>query len=488
MKVKEIFDSAGLEFPAKYGDIEFCDAVTDSRLVRRGSMFIALRGYNTDGHNYIEKAIGNGASVIVAEQVRDECVGGAAIILIDNTRRAAALLYNAICKFPSKRIKLVGVTGTNGKTSICFMLKSIFEAAGIPCGVIGTTGAYISGIDEPIAKTGLTTPEAAQLFPLLEKMADMGAKYVFMEVSSHALARGRVVGLEFELGIFTNLSRDHLDFHGSMENYFLAKASLFSKCKHVIVNRDDAYGRRLALLYGGSITCSAKVEASVTAKDITLSREKTSYKLKYGARDVELDISLGALGDFSVINSLEAAAAAICLKIEERAVKEGLSRFFGAKGRFERVYSGEFDVLIDYAHTPDALERVLESVRKTYHSRTANIITVFGCGGERDKGKRKQMGRIASRLADITVISSDNPRSEDPDEIIKSILKGVNKEKRYAVIPDRKSAIEYAISLARAGDVVLVAGKGHETYQIDANGEHPFDEIKIINDAIVKKL
>ena len=488
MKVREIFCSARLGFPAECGDVEFCDIVTDSRLVRRGSMFIALRGYNTDGHNYIEKAIGNGAAVIVAEQVRDECVGGAAIILIDNTRRAAALLYNAMCKFPSKKCALVGVTGTNGKTSICFMLKSIFEAAGIRCGVIGTTGAYISGTEEPIAQIGLTTPEAAQLFPLLEKMVEMGAEYVFMEVSSHALARGRIEGLEFELGIFTNLSRDHLDFHGSMENYFLAKASLFTKCKHKIVNRDDTYGRRLALLYGGSITCSVKSEASVTARNIIFSKQNTSYKLKYGAKDIELDISLGALGDFSVINSLEAAAAAICLKVDTWAVKAGLSHFFGAKGRLQRVHSGEIDVIVDYAHTPDALERSLDSIKNINQNTSSNIILVFGCGGDRDKGKRKQMGRIASRFADVSVITSDNPRSEDPDEIIKDILKGVNKEKRYVVIPDRKEAIEYAISIARAGDTVLVAGKGHETYQIDKNGAHPFDEIEIINRAVAKKV
>ena len=481
MTLERILVGAGIECPEGYKNIEINDIVTDSEQVSVGSMFIALRGNNTDGHKFINQAIKNGAVVIVAEQVRDECVGGAAIILNDDTRRAAALLYNSVCDFPSKRLGLIGVTGTNGKTSICYMLKSIFEAAGITCGVIGTVGAKISGSDEGLDTSGLTTPDASRLYPLLSKMADMGAEYVFMEVSSHSIALQRVAALDFEHGIFTNLSRDHLDFHEDMESYFAVKASMFERCRRRVINADDPYGARLARLCGDAISCSLGADTDYCARDIEITKNGASYTLCY-PNGSEL-ITVRSLGDFSVINSLEAAAAALEVGIPISAVKAGLAHFFGAPGRMQRVYEGEFEVFIDYAHTPDALENALGAAHR-FRSATGRVIVVYGCGGDRDKGKRKEMAHVASRLAHLSVITSDNPRSEDAGEIIADILKGTDKEKPHTVIASRSEAIRYAVLEARSGDVVLIAGKGHEKYQIDKNGSHFFDEQAIVLDAI----
>ena len=480
-----VLRGAKIECPKEYENIEINGIVTDSREVSVGSMFVALRGNNTDGHKFIKQAILNGAVVVVAEQVRDECVGGAAIILVDDTRRAAALLYNSVCDFPSKRLGIIGVTGTNGKTSVCFMLGSIFEAAGISCGVIGTTGAKLSGSDEELDASGLTTPDAARLYPLLAKMAERGARYVFMEVSSHAIAAGRVAALDFELGIFTNLSRDHLDFHKTMQDYFSVKASMFERCRRKIINVDNSYSEELARLYPDAITCSASGAADYFATDIEISNNGSSYTLCY--RDGAERITVGALGDFSVTNSLQAAAAALEIGLPISAVKVGLARFLGADGRMQRVYGGDFEVFIDYAHTPDALEVLLQGANR-FRSENGRVIVVFGCGGDRDRGKRKEMAHVASRLAHLSVITSDNPRSEDAGEIIADILKGIDKEKPHAVIISRAEAIRYAILEARRGDVVIIAGKGHEKYQIDKNGTHVFDEEQIVREALECRL
>ena len=485
MRLGELFSLAGLECPQEYSDIQISKIVTDSREVSDGCIFVAIRGYNTDGHEHIDKAIKNGAAVVVAEQVRDGCVGGAAIVKVDNTRRVAAQLYNAQCGFPSKKMKIVGVTGTNGKTSVCFMLESIFIRAGIPCAVIGTLGCRVNGEPLTLCGEGLTTPDSARLYPLLSILAERGIKYVFMEVSSHALALERVAGLDFEYGIFTNLTQDHLDFHGTMEEYFLTKASFFGKCRKKIINVDCPYGKRLYGMYRGSLACS-QVKGDFVAKDIRSDRSGNAYTLLIA--DAQYAITLAALGDFSAFNSLEAAALALNEKISPEAIVGGLSRFSGVSGRMERVAAdAPFDVFIDYAHTPDALERLLMNAR-ALRGDGAKTVLVFGCGGERDRGKRKQMANIASRLADTVVITSDNSRREDPEVIFSDILKGVDKEKPYSVIPSRREAIEYALSLAREGDVVVLAGKGHEKYEIDADGKHFFDEREIVREAINKKL
>ena len=485
MILSRLFSDAGLEYPEKYANIEISRIVTDSRQACDKCMFICMAGHNTDGHKYIKEAINKGAVVIVAEQVRDECVGGAAIIKVDNTRRAAALLYNTQCGIKNKGLRIVGVTGTNGKTSVCYMLESIFLAAGVRCAVIGTVGCRMDGRDIPGYGGGLTTPDAHELYPLLAYIAERGVTHVFMEVSSHALANHRVDGLEFEWGVFTNLTRDHLDFHSDMEDYFLAKSRLFSMCRGGIVNIDGAYGKRLSDMYPDLVTCSEGGGGDFCALDAKSTPNGSEYKLVY--RGGECHISLGALGDFSVMNSLQAAAVALSMGIDASAVIGGLSRFCGAPGRMERVVRGElYEVIIDYAHTPDALERLIKSARPL-RGEGGRIMLVFGCGGDRDRGKRREMAVIASRLADFLIITSDNPRSEDPDTIITHILKGIDKEKPHTVIPSRKEAIEYAVSIAGEGDVILLAGKGHEKYEILADGKHFFDEKQIVKDAVERK-
>ena len=480
MRLGELFDRAGLRCPDEHKNIEITEVVTDSRKATEGCIFVCIEGHNTNGHDHINEAVKNGAVVIVAEQVRDGCVGGAAIVEIDNTRRAAALLYNAQCDDPSKKLKIVGVTGTNGKTSVCFMLESIFLAAGIPCAVIGTLGCRILGCNTRLCRGGLTTPDASELYPLLAHLRDEGIEYVFMEVSSHSLVLSRVEGVTFECGVFTNLTRDHLDFHKSLEEYFLAKASLFKKCKRGFVNVDDAFGKRLLTMYRGIFACSQK-NGDATATEIECNLEGTGYTLGY--KDKKYRIDVGALGDFTVMNYLEAAAVALELGISAEHVCGGLSRFFGVAGRMQRVIHshGHFEVIIDYAHTPDALERTLLNAR-ALRQRSGRIIALFGCGGDRDRGKRKQMGQIASRLADFTVITTDNPRSEPPEAIISDILKGIDKEKPHKVLISRRKAIEYALGIAREGDILLLCGKGHEKYQMTAEGKQPFDEEAIVRE------
>ncbi len=478
MRLGELFASAGLICPEEYRNIEYTGIVTDSRKVVKGSIFIAVRGHNSDGHEYINQAIQNGASVIVAEQVRDGCVGGAAIILIENTACAAARLYNVHYEYPSKDIKITAVTGTNGKTSVCFMLESIFLCAHYRCATLGTLGLRVLGEPCSLCESGLTTPPASELYPLLAHLRDMGITHLFMEVSSHALAMGRVRGLEFECGVFTNLSRDHLDFHRSMEEYFLTKASLFMQCRKKFMYADGEYAKRLAALYGGIFACSRE-NGDLTAKNIQTTLDGCSYTLGY--KNDKYNISLGALGDFSVNNSLCAAAVALESGISPDAVARGLARFSGVSGRMEKVEldGAPFQVLIDFAHTPDALESVLMTVRKLRQG-NGRIFVLFGCGGERDRGKRRLMGAVASRLADTVIVTSDNCRGEPHSQIIAEILKGVDKEKPYAVTEDREAAIEYAMRMLSKGDILLLCGKGHERYIEDQNGKRPFDERQLV--------
>ncbi len=483
MHLGELFANAGLFCPENLKKLTYTGIVTNSRKVTSGSIFVAVRGQNNDGHDYINEAIQNGAVLIVAEQMRDGCVGGAAIILVENTSVAAALLYNAHHNKPSNDLKIIGVTGTNGKTGVCYMLESIFSAAGHACAVIGTLGCRALGAPVALRESSLTTPDSSELYPLLANLRDMGVTHVFMEVSSHALALHRVDGIEFECGVFTNLSRDHLDFHGTLEDYFLSKAKLFDSCKRAVINIDDTYGKRLYDAHRGSFAFS-RLCGDAMASNVRLDFSGCSYTLEY--KNKKYNISLGALGDFSVSNSLAAASVALELGISPYAVSEGLSRFFGVEGRMQNVTpaGAPFCAMIDFAHTPDALERLLLCVRELKGAK-GRIITLFGCGGERDKGKRRDMGLVASKYSDFVIVTSDNSRGERAEDIISDILKGIDKEKAHKVIVSRQKAIEYAVLTAGSGDIILLCGKGHEKYIIDADGTHPFDEEKILNEAYV---
>ena len=492
MRASELLFAIGVDIPEGIDDVEVTAIVTDSNKVIKNCIFICLCGSTYDGHDYIPDAIKAGAAVIVAEKVRDVCVGGAAIFYVENTRRAASLLYNAWYGYPARDIKAVGVSGTNGKTSTANLAYRIFESAGYSCGFIGTVGIISAGGKELYRGSDMTTPDPQTLYSTLAQMRDDGVEYLFMEVSSHALAQHRTDAIEFEVGVFTNLTEDHLDFHKNMEQYFLAKRRLFEQSKQSIVNIDDAYGARLAdfLRSRGALfkTCSTRQGDFCAVLPDRKSARGIEYDLK--SENATYRVSLPLSGDFQIMNSLEAASVALLCGIDTETVIDSLRSMPEISGRMEELMlhsKQDFRIFIDYAHTPDAIERLLMSAR-ALREREGRIIILFGCGGEREREKRRAMGQIASRLADMVIVTSDNSRSEDAEDIIKDILKGIDKEKEYAVISDRREAIERAVLLyARAGDVLLLAGKGHEKYQIDKFGRHEFDERKIVDSALERR-
>ncbi len=494
MNVSELFGKAGLSYPPQLGDLNITEIVTDSRKVTKGCLFLCIKGLHTDGHGYIEDAVKNGAALIVAEQVREACVGGAAAqIVLQNTRQAAALLYHAWYDHPCRKLKIIGVTGTNGKTSVSFLLAELLRAAGYRCGLLGTVccqgadGKALSAQnDDPLAN--MTTPDPAGLYRMLAQMAEEGAEYAVMEVTSHALALHKVDAIPFEIALFTNLTQDHLDFHGDMEEYFLAKARLFAMCRRAIVNCEDPYGKRLLeTIAVPCMTCS-DANGDYGADEIRMyGVERVSYQLK--TPKGKSQVTLPMAGSFAVSNSMMAAAAALECGMDMKTVIETLKNTKGVRGRMERVHLSPmppFSVLIDYAHTPDALEKLLRSIRAV-RGEKERIVLLFGCGGERDRTKRREMAIIASRLADRIILTSDNSRGEDPETILRDIVSGMDKEKNYTVILDRREAIEEGVLFAQNGDILVLAGKGHETYEINARGRVPFDERKIVQDAWKKR-
>ncbi len=495
MRLYDLLSEAGIACPENAHDIDVTSIVTDSRKVQKGSMFICTYGLHTDSHKFIKNAVDAGASVIVLEAMRDECVGGAAAVKVMNTRRAAAMLYDAWYSHPAKDMKIVGVTGTNGKTSVSYILKSIFGRCGRKCGLIGTLGCMST--DKRIeygaadALSNMTTPDPEDLYRILAEMRQDGIEYVFIEATSHASALCKLDALYFDTLVFTNLTQDHLDFHGNMEEYFAAKARLFERARTAVINFDDDYAKGvLSAFFGDSVHfCSQKDKnAEYFASDIEISAtDGVCYRLT--TRDGIFDVKLPSfLGSFSVINSLEALAVAREYGIEYRDILRSFEELPEVPGRMERVDIPKevgFSVYLDYAHTPDALEKSLMTLRDIKGE--GRVITLFGCGGERDRGKRRLMGNIASALSDFVVITSDNSRSEDKMSIISEIYRGIDKEKAHKIIPDREEAIKFAVSYARAGDIVLLAGKGHEKYEINSTGRHPFDEKKIVTRAVLER-
>ena len=490
MNFSELCTRAGLTCPDGMQDILPSGICTDTAGLEKGQLFVCLRGTRTDGHLYLARAKERGACAAIIEQsFSGEIPEGLPTVTVDDTRDAVARLYDAWHGNPSKQLRLVGVTGTNGKTSVSWILYELLSRCGIPCGLIGTVKC--ASPQGEIARdvsgnANMTTPDPEALYPMLARMADEGAELVIMEVTSHALVQKRCAPLHFDLGIFTNVTRDHLDFHGSMEAYFAAKQTLIGMCDRVLLNIDDP---RLRGLVGhtacAAYTCSAgSAGADFYAKDVGMSLGGVRYRLV--STNAHARISCPMSGQFAVINSLQAAAAALILGIDARKIKEYMPQILPVPGRMERVPLGEaagFTVLIDYAHTPDALENLLRAVHRL-RLRSQRIVLVFGCGGDRDKGKRAAMGQIASRMADFVIITADNSRTESTDDIIADILRGVDRRAHYRVIRDRKSAIRHAIEHARQHDVILLAGKGHENYEINQNGRQPFDERAIVQEAM----
>ncbi|MBQ9802785.1 MAG: UDP-N-acetylmuramoyl-L-alanyl-D-glutamate--2,6-diaminopimelate ligase [Clostridia bacterium] len=483
MKLKELLRSAGYEVSDAIGEIEVSGISSDSRRVAQGNVFVAIRGLHADGYVHIGEAISRGAVFVVAERR----VAGIPSLVVGSARAALSRLFDAWYGHPAANLSLIGITGTNGKTSTLSMLEAILLAAGHTCGVIGTVAARCNGqvISAPNADklANMTTPDPAELYRLLADMRDAGARYVLMEVTSHALCFDKVEPLFFKRAVFTNLTPDHLDLHGDMAGYFMEKRKLFSRCEMGVISLFGAYGQSLS--------------DSITAPFLTVGRGNVTKVLANGATGVcftllhegeAIELSLPVPGDFSVENAALAAMTALSLGVEAKTVRAALADFGGVCGRMERVAQNDLDisVFLDYAHTPDALEKLLLSVRR-FRLPRQRIILLFGCGGDRDRSKRRKMGRIATRLADLTVITSDNPRSESPSAIIADIVKGIDKEKPYKIIEDRREAIAFAVNVARPGDILLLAGKGHEEYEIRGRERLAFSERDIVTACMAEK-
>ena len=457
----------------------------DSRRVQKNSLFVALRGEKSDGHQFIDQAIDRGATVIVTE--REEKHARATSVVVEDTRPALADLAAAFYERPTRRLKMAGVTGTNGKTTTTFLIKHICEKAGLRCGLIGTVRYEIG---ERILPAVRTTPESLEVQELLSQIAAAGCKAAAMEVSSHALAQERTRGLEWDVAVFTNLTQDHLDFHGTMENYFESKTKLFtglagqtSKKKNTaVINADDHYGQLLIDRVGKKtpvITYGMGVHADFRASNYRMEFGGTSYQLDAHGKNYLVRVPL--IGRFNVANSMAALAAANSLGVNLREAILSLGKSPQVPGRLESVPAKrQFQVFVDYAHSDDALLNVLKTLRDLGPRR---LIVVFGCGGDRDRQKRPLMGQVVDENADYGIITSDNPRKENPEAIIAEVEKGFRSE-RYEKIPDRAEAIARAIALAQPRDIVLIAGKGHETYQEFADHTIPFDDVQVARRAL----
>lgn len=474
MKLSQILD--GVKILNTYEDIEVADVTQDSRLVKEGSLFVCVKGAAFDGHNVADDMLKKGAAAVVVE--RD--LGLDRQIIVENSRAVFSPICANFYSNPAKKLKLIGLTGTNGKTTTTFLIKQILENSGKKVGLIGTVQNMIC---DEIYPAKYTTPDPYELQKLFAMMVDAGCEYCVMEVSSQALAQGRVNGLHFAVGVFTNLTQDHLDYHKTWENYFNSKRMLFESCDIAVTNADDEYGLEIVkgLDFKKLITYAVDTNhADFVAKNVSFKANGVEYEL--------VGDNIGRCycpipGRFSVYNSLCAATVALALGIEFDKVLAAISKSNGVKGRIEVVpCNRDFTIIIDYAHSPDGLENIITSLKEIAKGR---VVTVFGCGGDRDKTKRPKMGKIAAELSDFCVVTSDNPRSENPSEIIKDILVGMEGiDTPYEVVELRRDAIAYAINNAQKDDIILLAGKGHETYQILPTGTIHFDEREVVAEVL----
>lgn len=474
MKLKELM----LNCPACFCETEISGVTDDSRKVRGGNAFICVKGPLVDGHDYAKKALENGAAVVIAE--RDLNLENQ--IIVDDTHKVLAEMCGNWFGNPQNKLRVIGVTGTNGKTSVCYMLKKIFEHCGYKTGLLGTVQNMIG---DEVYPSKNTTPGIFELYSLFAKMVDASCEYVVMEVSSHALDQRRVEGVRFASAIFTNLTQDHLDYHGTMEKYFEAKKLLFTFCDSAVVNFDDEYGKRII----ADATCRTATysavsnESTYTAKNINYRPDGVDYEMVgFGLIG---RIRLKTAGKFSVYNSLAAAVCAKELGMPLNEVTDALNSLNGVKGRAEVVPTDrDFTVIIDYAHTPDGLQNILNTFKECPKNR---LVVLFGCGGDRDRTKRPKMGTVAARLADYVIVTSDNPRTEEPKAIIDDILEGMKDiPTPKKVIENRIEAINFAIANAKSGDIIILAGKGHETYQIIGHDTVHLDEREVVAEALAR--
>lgn len=481
MQLSEILN--GMEFELISGNCEMdIDGINyDSRLIEKSNLFICIEGYATDGHEYIDNAFKNGATAIIVMKDLKK-VPNCTVIKVKDTRKAMALAGANFYGKPADKMKIIGITGTNGKTTSTYMMKSILENAGYKVGLIGSISNYIG---EKKLTTHRTTPESLDLHKLFRQMVDEKVQYCVMEVSSHSLYLDRVYGIKFSQGIFTNLTQDHLDFHKTFENYYNAKLILFKNSLNSVVNIDDGYGVRVFHDVKGNKTSYAiDKDADVKGSGIVMHSRGIDFNMEY--KHNKSLVKLNIPGKYNVMNALGSAAACLEERIDFKTVVQGLEKMEFVPGRCEIVtkkYDLPFEVIVDFAHTPDGLENILKTAKEFTKGR---LISVFGCGGDRDRTKRPIMGEIASELSDIAIVTSDNPRTEEPMDIIDEIVQGIKKP-NYHIVENRKEAIKMAMKMAKKDDVIVVAGKGHEDYQILKDKTIHFDEREVIAD-IVKEL
>ena len=473
MKLRELLE--GVSYEILQGDpvIEVKSIEYDSRKVTEGDVFVCITGFQTDGHKFAEMAEKQGASALICERMPERIEPGITVIQVKNSREALALMAVKYCDDPSKKMKVIGVTGTNGKTTTTYLMKSVLDHVGKKVGVVGTIE---NRIGDRVLHTERTTPESKELQELLNTMAEEQVFHVVMEVSSHSLDLHRVDGIQFEIGIFTNLTQDHLDYHKTMENYKEAKAKLFERAKKSVINLDDATGGFMKEKARGQVlTFAIENNADLKARDIVISAEGTDFSLTWEGK--EYQVHLSTPGRFSVYNALGAIGACLFLEIPMEEIIAGLEENHGVAGRFQTVRNKKgFQAVVDYAHTPDGLDNIIKTAREFAKGR---IITIFGCGGDRDKTKRPIMGEIAGSGSDYCIITSDNPRTEDPLTILSEVEAGVKATKcLYEKIADRREAIVQGAKMAKAGDVIIIAGKGHENYQVFKDATIHFDDME----------
>ncbi|RXY99360.1 UDP-N-acetylmuramoyl-L-alanyl-D-glutamate--2,6-diaminopimelate ligase [Fictibacillus sp. S7] len=469
-------------------NVEITSIEMDSRTAGPGSLFVCIEGYTVDGHNYARQAVENGASAILAEKPLEE-IDSVPVVIVNDTKRSLAVLANVFYDHPTTKLHLIGVTGTNGKTTTSHLIEQIFADAGKRTGMIGTIDMKINGVSHKVSNT---TPESLFLQKAFKEMNDQKVEAAVMEVSSHALDMGRVRGCDYDIAVFTNLTQDHLDYHKDMETYLRAKGLLFAqlgntyagkKEKIAILNRDDKASKEFEKMTAAQIlTYGIEQKSDIMAKDIKVTGKGTTFTLVTPFE--EKQVSLKLVGKFSVYNVLAAVSATLLSGIPIDSIIRTMENVKGVPGRFETVDEGQcFTVIVDYAHTPDSLENALVTVKEFA---VGKVISVVGCGGDRDRTKRPLMAKIAAEYSDIAIFTSDNPRTEDPEAILQDMQAGVE-DREYKVILDRRDAINYAVNLAEENDIILIAGKGHETYQIIGKDVLDFDDRKVAAEAIGAK-
>ena len=486
MKLKEML--VGLEGLKAKGDldVEIKGISSNSKELKEGDLFVAIKGFEVDGHKFVNDAIEKGASAIIIEEGCDlksfDVPKELSVVMAKDTRKALAIVSSNFYGNPSKKFKLIGVTGTKGKTTTTFMIKEILEKAGKKVGLIGTIATYING--KKLKDSDRTTPESLELQQLFSQMVKEGVEVVVMEVSSQSLKLHRVDGCEFDIVLFTNFSEDHIspNEHPDMQDYFNSKLKLFEMCKVGIVNTDDLHGAKIPKLFPDSQITTYGIDnyANVLAKDITITNSYVDFRVKITDRNERVKTCIP--GRFSVYNSLAAICVAQKFGVTSEVVKQALLEV-RVPGRSEMVDNKlEIPIMIDYAHSPESLQNILQAVKSYTRGK---VISVFGCGGDRDSSKRPIMGEISGRIADYTFITSDNPRTEEPKKIVEQIEEGIKKTKgKYSVVVDRTEAIKQAIKMATKRDIIVLAGKGHEPYQEICGKKHPFDERIIVRELI----